>query len=121
MASETGDDVALVQELVAAVPDFEGLLEMHEFNMDGVLPHVFFWDMTREVLESYMTDSGPNAVWRRTIAFLENRIGRSEKADGVIGTSFLFSLPWPGKPGYGIVAELGPRLRQAFNELRPTG
>jgi hypothetical protein len=119
--SGVGDDIALVQELVAAVPEFEDLCEAHEFNQHGVLSHVFFWDMTQELLESYRDDPGPDAVWRRTIAFLESRQGRSTEADTVIGTSFLFSLPWPDTPGHGIVEELGPRLRRAFSAVRPGG
>jgi hypothetical protein len=115
---ESGDDVALVRELVAAVPEYEGLYETHEYNNHGVAPHVFLWDMTQEALESYRDDPGPDALWRRTIAFLENRLGRSKEADTVIGTSFLYSLPWPAGPGYEIVEELGPKLRRMFSEVR---
>jgi hypothetical protein len=118
---EPGDDVALVRELVAAVPEYEDLYEVHEFNNHGVAPHVFFWDMTQEALESFADDQGPDAVWRRTIAFLENRLGRSKEADTVIGTSFLYSLPWPNTPGYEIVEDLGPKLRKMFDEVRPGG
>jgi hypothetical protein len=119
--SDEGDDIALVKELVAAVPDFEDLYEADEFNNGGVLPHVFFWDMTQDVLESYREDPSPDALWRRTIAFLESRLGQSAKADTVIGTSFLYSLPWPGTPGYGIVEELGPKLRYMFSQVRAGG
>lgn len=121
MGNDVGDDIALVKELVTAVPEFEDLYEADEFNNGGVLPHVFFWDMTQEVLESYREDHSPDAVWRRTIAFLENRLGRSAEADTVIGTSFLYSLPWPGTLGYGIVDELGPKLRQMFSSVRAGG
>jgi hypothetical protein len=121
MEPDPGDDVALVRELAAAVPAFDDLLDLHEFNNGGVLPHVFFWDMTQEVLESYREDRGPEALWRQTIVFLENRLGRSQAADTVIGTSFLYSLPWKDKPGYEIVEELGPKLRRMFAEVRPGG
>jgi hypothetical protein len=79
-------------------------------------------DMTQEaVLPSYREDDGPDALWRRVIAFLDRRFGQSQAADTVIGTSFLYSLPWPEQPGYGIVEELGPTLRRVFAEVRPGG
>ncbi len=121
MAPDVSDDVALVQELVAAVPELEELYEVHVFNQHGTLPHIFFWDMTQDVLASYQEDDGPDALWRQTLAFLERRFGGSREADAVIGTSFLYSLPWPGQPGYGIVEELGPTLRRVFSEVRPGG
>jgi hypothetical protein len=39
----------------------------------------------------------------------------------VIVTSFLFNLPWPDQPGYGLVDHLGPVMSTQFALIRPPG
>ncbi|MEU7968927.1 hypothetical protein AB0D09_36660 [Streptomyces sp. NPDC049097] len=56
-------DVQLVRDLVAASPGFEGLFDAHVFNEDGVLPHVFFWDVVQETVASFL---GEGEKGRRT-------------------------------------------------------
>ncbi|WP_221357109.1 hypothetical protein [Streptomyces beigongshangae] len=113
-------DVQLVRDLVAAVPGFEDLLEAHVFNEDGVLPDLFFWDVVQETVASFL--EGDETDWRVTLRFLEEqfRLGDPEVAR-VITTAFLFSLPWPGQPGYGLVERLGPAMSTRFTAIRPSG
>jgi hypothetical protein len=112
-------DVQLVEELVMRLPAFEDLYESHVFNEDGVLPHVFFWDVTQETVASFLGDEdAPD--WRATVAFLEEQFGAAEpKAREVVVTSFLDSLPFPGQPGSDLTRYLGPQLTSKLAELRP--
>ncbi|MFE9780944.1 hypothetical protein ACFYPA_22660 [Streptomyces sp. NPDC005775] len=125
-------DVRLVKDLVAEVPAFEDLYATHVFNQGGVLPHVFFWDVTQETVRSYVgpeADAGARADaladapdWRRTLRFLEEQCARGVPGiDEVVVTSFLEYLPFPGKPGHEIVRELGPVMAATFAKVRPAG
>ncbi|MGC0420011.1 hypothetical protein [Embleya sp. AB8] len=113
-------DVRLVRDLVAVVPGFEDLFDVHVFNEHGVLPHVFFWDVVRETVASFL--GGDETDWRVTLRFLEEqlRLDVPETAQ-VITTSFLFNLPWPDQPGYGLVDHLGPAMSAQFAAIRPSG
>ncbi|MFD5929997.1 MULTISPECIES: hypothetical protein [unclassified Streptomyces] len=113
-------DVQLVRDLVAAVPGFEDLFDAHVFNEDGVLPHVFFWEVVQETVASFL--GGDETDWRVTVRFLEEQLRLDvPEVARVITTSFLFSLPWPDQPGYGLVDHLGPALSTRFAAIRPAG
>ncbi|WLQ50653.1 hypothetical protein P8A21_25645 [Streptomyces poriferorum] len=115
-------DVQLVKDLVAQIPAFEDLYETHVFNQDGVLPHVFFWDVTQETVQSYLGLDADAPDWRRTLRFLEEQSARDVPGiDEVVVTSFLEYLPFPGKPGHEIVGELGPVMAAKFAKVRPAG
>lgn len=121
-------DVRLVKDLVAAIPAFEDLYATHVFNQGGVLPHVFFWDVTQETVHAYLAldadadADAPGPDWRRTLRFLEEQCARGVPGiDEVVVTSFLEYLPFPGKPGHGIVGELGPVMAAKFARVRPAG
>ncbi|MCX5142553.1 hypothetical protein [Streptomyces sp. NBC_00338] len=123
-------DIRLVRDLVAEIPAFEDLYATHVFNEDAVLPHVFFWDVTQETVRSYLGldgdedgDEGGDALdWRSVLRFLEERSSRGvPEIDEVVVTSFLAYLPFPGKPGHGIVRELGPVMAAKFTAIRPGG
>lgn len=145
-----GEDagVRLVTELVERVPGFRDLYESHVFNEDTVLAHVFFWDVTRETVRSYLgaaakagtdTEAGTGVAagacacagagpdgdvpdWRRTLEFLEEQSTRGIAGiDEVVVTSFLGYLPFPGSPGHDITRELGPALAVRFARIRPAG
>ncbi|WP_351226126.1 hypothetical protein [Streptomyces sp. NPDC002133] len=118
----TTPDVQLVQDLVARIPEYEDLYESHVFNEDGVLPHVFFWDVVQEVVRSYLGEDPEAPDWRRTLDFLEEHSARGvPEIDAVIVTSFLDDLPYPGRPGHDIVQHLGPVLAAKFAKIRPSG
>lgn len=121
-APDAPPDVQLVKDLVAEIPAFEDLYETHVFNQDGVLPHVFFWDVTQETVQSYLGLDADAPDWRRTLRFLEEQSARNVPGiDEVVVTSFLEYLPFPGKPGHEIVGELGPVLAAEFAKVRPAG
>lgn len=113
-------DAQLVRDLVAAAPGFEGLFDAHVFNEDAVLPHVFFWDVVQETVASFLGGEGTD--WRVTLRFLEEqlRLDAPEVAE-VVTTSFLFNLPWPDQPGYGLVDHLGSAMSARFAAIRPSG
>ncbi|MFG2596844.1 hypothetical protein [Streptomyces sp. NPDC048462] len=130
------EGVRLVTDLVERVPGFRDPYEAHVFNEDTVLPHVFFWDVTRETVRSYLgaeadvdgdrDADGDGAVgapdWRRTLGFLEEQFTRGIAGiDEVVVTSFLGYLPFPGSPGHGLTKELGPALAAGFARIRPAG
>ncbi|MEV7324535.1 hypothetical protein [Streptomyces sp. NPDC093970] len=113
-------DVQLVRDLVAVAPGFEGLYDAHVFNEDAVLPHVFFWDVVQETVASFLGEGGTD--WRVTLRFLEEQLGLDVPEVGqVVTTSFLFNLPWPDRPGHGLVGHLGPALSARFAAIRPSG
>ncbi|MEU3619019.1 hypothetical protein ABZ725_42875 [Streptomyces sp. NPDC006872] len=113
-------DVQLVRDLVVAEPGFEGAFDAHVFNEDGVLPHVFFWDVVQETVASFL--GGDKTDWRLTLRFLEEqfRLDVPEVAQ-VVTTSFLFNLPWPDQPGHSLVDHLGPTMSARFAAIRPSG
>ncbi|SEE18977.1 hypothetical protein SAMN05428939_7661 [Streptomyces sp. TLI_105] len=56
-------DVRLVEDLVARFPVFEDAYDAHVDNMDGVLPHVFFWDVTQDVVRSFVGQRPDATSW----------------------------------------------------------
>ncbi|GAA0976683.1 MULTISPECIES: hypothetical protein [Nocardiopsidaceae] len=112
----------LVTDLVAAVPWLEEDYECHVDLDGGPLPHVFFWDVTRAVVASFLSDGSHGLDWEGVLGFLEEQSARGvPEVDVVIGTSFLYSLPWPGQPGYALVGHLGPVMAERFGRIRPDG
>ncbi|MFJ8608092.1 hypothetical protein ACIRH0_12950 [Streptomyces sp. NPDC093675] len=115
-------DVQLVEYLVARFPALEDSYSAHVFNEDGVLPHVFFWDVTQDVVNSFVAQDPDALDWRSVLAFLEEQLSRGiPKVNEVICTSFLWYLPNPGDPGYEIINHLGPTMTRKFREMRPHG
>jgi hypothetical protein len=117
------DDIRFLEELVAAVPEFGELYEIHVENNGEPLPHVFFGlDVTPAVVDSYLGKDPEAPDWRATLEFLERQLGRGiPDVTEVIVTSFLDQLPYKQEPGYGVVEHLGPLLSAKYRELRPWG
>jgi hypothetical protein len=116
-------DAVLVRDLVARFPPLEPAFRDHlRDNFGDVLPHVFFWDVTQQVIASYVAADPAPIDWRAVLAFLADRYTTGDaRVHGLIEVSFLESLPVPGHEGAGIVAELPPVLRPAFGRVRPGG
>ncbi|GAA4612621.1 hypothetical protein GCM10023195_54260 [Actinoallomurus liliacearum] len=112
-------DVQLVKDFVAAVPGFEDLYDAHVFNEGGVLSIVFFWEVVRETVSSFL--GGDETDWRVTLRFLEEQLRLDVREVNQVVASFLFYLPWPHQPGYGLVDHLGPSMRAKFATIRPAG
>ncbi|MFE9466750.1 hypothetical protein ACFYNW_24330 [Streptomyces virginiae] len=113
--------VRLVDDLVAQVPGFEDAYECHVCNENGVLAHVFFWDVVQDTVRSYLGEGDPDGpAWRGVLAFLEEETRRRVPgAIEVIVTSFLYDLPYEGEPGFGIERHLGPAMKARYLQLRP--
>ncbi|WP_326728879.1 hypothetical protein OG478_22145 [Streptomyces phaeochromogenes] len=110
------DDIRFLEELVAAVPEFGELYEIHVENNGEPLPHVFFGlDVTPAVVDSYLGKDPEGPDWRATLEFLEEQSELQVPAiTEVIVTSFFDNLPFRGEPGHGIVEHLGPVMAAAF-------
>ncbi|WP_083936411.1 DUF7674 family protein [Nocardiopsis ganjiahuensis] len=112
----------LVIDLVCEFPSLEDAYESHLFNEGEVLPHVFFWDVTNEVIDSFLADEPHALEWSSLLDFLELKFRNGESGvRSVIGTSFLWYLPHPGAPGCEIVNFLGFSMALKFRDIRPQG
>lgn len=110
----TPSTVALIQQLVAAVPAFEEAYENHLANFDEVLPTVFMEEVRQSVIASFQ-GAVCEPDWRGTLAFLEERFALGgEDVQNVIFLSFIYPLPFPNEPGHGIVAHLGPAMAERY-------
>ena len=89
------ESARLVDELAQRLPKLQDAYDSHVFNEGGVLPHVSFWDVTQEVVRSFISGG-----------------------DEALVTSFLHYLPYPTQPGYGLVDELGAVMSGRFRDLR---
>ncbi|WP_329390283.1 hypothetical protein OG625_39780 (plasmid) [Streptomyces sp. NBC_01351] len=120
-AEKAAASMRLVDDLVAQVPGFQDAYESHVFNENGVLPHMFFWDVVQDTVHSYLAEGDPDGPdWRRVLAFLEEETRhRVPGAIEVIVTSFLNDLPYEGEPAHGIEAHLGPAMKKRYLQLRP--
>ncbi|QFG24698.1 hypothetical protein [Actinomadura sp. WMMB 499] len=117
-----GADVQFVQDLVAEFPYFEETYDAHCYPDEDVYPHVVFWDITQAVVRSFVARGSHALDWRAVLVFLEERVSRDvPEVTVVICTSFLWNLPFPDDPGYGITEHLGPVLARRFQEVRPNG
>jgi hypothetical protein len=89
---------------------------------------VFFGiEVTRKVVTAFVADAGRDAAgdqldWRGVLDFLDRRLQSGDEAARLlVGTSFLFRLPLPGREGHAIVNELGDELARLFALARPNG
>ncbi|MEU4237737.1 hypothetical protein [Actinoplanes sp. NPDC026619] len=64
-------DVQLVLDLVTKIPGFEEIYEIHVGENDEVLPHVIFWDITQEVVASFLRNDPEPSKWSAALHFLE--------------------------------------------------
>jgi hypothetical protein len=114
------ESVELVENLVARFPVLRGNYDAHLFNEGTILPHVFFWDLTQEVVQVFILGDDATLDWRGVLDYLEEQVKSGNKdIFEVIVTSFLWYMPYPGKPGHGLVQELGPELSRRLLEQRP--
>ena len=114
----------LVTDLVAGFPWFAEAYDCH-VDIDGPLPHLFFWDITRAVVAAFLSDlsGGSHGLdWEGVLGFLEEQSQREVyEVDVVVNTSFLCFLPYPGQPGHALVEHLGPVMAKRFKRIRPDG
>jgi hypothetical protein len=120
-ASESNPrNVRLVEELVAAFPQFSPLLDEHRAYYSEIIPHNFMAEVTRQVIETYVhrtQDIRAAEELARLFEFLEAKFDNGDKATRELLTdSFIEHLPYPWEHGWepgaeDIRAMLGPAMR----------
>jgi hypothetical protein len=111
----------MVVDFVHAHPHFEDLFDLHSFAEGVVLPHVFFAMVLDEVVSNYHNPA-PAFDTNALFAFLEKCLeGGNPEIVGVITTSFVDDLPWPGQENSGIADELPPLLALEYDRSHTQG
>ncbi|RIK03679.1 MAG: hypothetical protein DCC49_13905 [Acidobacteria bacterium] len=121
--------IDLIDRLVARFPPLEPILREHiADNFGEVLPHLFFGDLTRFVVQQYCeqmsSDSGPRAatdskpIVGELLDALEDEFthGTSEVQE-LIAVSFLENLPARGERGEGIRELLGREMASELSRI----
>jgi hypothetical protein len=103
--SLAAQDVALVGLLVDRCPSLLPVLQQHVDDF-GLLPHVFFGDVTRWVVGRYITQPSDPEL-EAALELLEQEFARAEE---LICASFLGNLPGKTDAGAGIRDCLGEEL-----------
>ena len=100
-----------VGALVDRFPDLMPLLHDHLEVYDELLTHVFMADVTQWAID--LESRGDSETLTELLEYLEGKFrdGSAEERE-IVGVSFVENLPDPGEPGRGLVARLGPTLRE---------
>jgi hypothetical protein len=111
----TTADEQLVAELVERFPGLRDQFDEHVRDNEEVLPHVFFGDVTRYVLDLYRRsregDSAARAELQALLAFLDERFAAGGPDEqNLLAVSFVENLPKPHEDDDGIRDLLGPHL-----------
>lgn len=108
--SASAAEAQFLYRMVDEIPYLRERLQEHFERFRRPLGHVFVGEMVFEVFGMYA--GGRLETIRPLLDFLEREFGYDEDVDNVIAVSFVEMLPDPGETGYGIEAELGPKLRR---------
>ncbi len=108
----------VLPSLLAEVPELRPLYDEHVRDNDQALPHVFFADLTRYVVQlaravDQAHDVGFPSPLLRVLSFLENTLtSKDVRVQELVSVSFLENLD-PADAAYTrLKALLGPRLRR---------
>jgi len=115
------DDAHLLEDLVERVPALRKTYEIHVANEGGVLAHLLMADVFDDVMNAFQgtDEADPDLDWRAVLAFLEERLAGGDLAAArLIVTSFLDYVPYPGRPGHDLAAELGPVMARRLAALQ---
>lgn len=112
----------VTEGLLQRAPELRPLLDEHIQQYDELLPHVFFGDVTRFVMDRVRAEGGAgnhDPVARRILGFLEDAMASSdENVQELVSVSFLENLD-PSDPAYEeLKAMLGPNLRRELENYR---
>ncbi len=116
-----------IEELVSKFSGLHHMFQEHvSDNFGELLPHLFFGDLTRYVVATYLAaQSGPieqqleaEREARALLAELEQAyaLGGNE-IEELIAVSFLENLPRPGEEGAGVREWLGPELTKQLRVI----
>jgi hypothetical protein len=109
--------ISFVKSTAARFPTLNLLLEEHvRDNLNEILPHVFFGDVTRHVLSLLFAESSDGLDTQRELRdildYLEDTYSSGdEELRELISVSFLENLPRPGEKGAQIREMVGSNLR----------
>lgn len=118
--------VHLIQRLVGRFPRLEPLLREHLADNFGVLlPHVFFGDLTRQIVKEFRRfdqigseqELADTRSLQELLDELEQGFARGGEEAELIAVSFLENLPRPGEEGAGVRDLLGPTLRAELAQM----
>jgi hypothetical protein len=120
------------QRLVEEVPELGGVLREHlADNFNELLPHLFFYDVTRVVVDNCgrvaLSASGNElGVVTRIVAFMEQAMSApDELVPNLVGVSFVENLSDELDVVRQIYAHCGPKLRKElawyFDESQLSG
>ena len=112
------ETVQLVSELVADAPELKRAYDEHVQENDGVLPHVFFSDLTRFVLSGFVLARGPRRESaQKLLARLEQAYsGKGHNVRELIVLSFIGNIE-RGQPGLdNLRASMASPLRSELDQ-----
>lgn len=110
------------RELARSIPELEPLLRDHEArNFGDLLPHVFFGDVTRFVMELHNDAEAGSLAAERTLgailtALEDGMRGSDDDITELIGASFLDNLERSDAAFGAIRMRLGKELRAALDD-----
>lgn len=115
----------VLDRLLAQVPELRPLYDAHLQDNDEALPHVFFGDVTRYVVQLVRAidrthDVGPPGPLGRVLSFLEEAMMSPDtRVQELVSTSFLEGLDPTDDTYTTLMALFGPSLRreiEGYNE-----
>ncbi len=110
--------VALVNSLVASFPGLRGSLADHiEENYGEMLPHVFFGDVTRYIIDLAGKPEASSEL-RKILDHLEEAfVCGSRDVIELVSVSFIENLPCEGKAAARVRQWLGPSLAKELRAI----
>ena len=115
--------VAFVQSLADRFPGLGAILDEHVKDFDEILPHLFFGDLTRYVVNLFIagrdTDGKPTELeLREILSHLEKAYASGDdELQELISVSFLEHLPRDGEDGSKIRGIVGPSLSKQLKVI----
>ncbi|MBU1168436.1 MAG: hypothetical protein KKD44_02625 [Proteobacteria bacterium] len=116
---------AFVLRLIKIVANLNCLYDEHIEDYDELIPHVFFGDLTRYVVDLYksiLDCSSDTKRWDELdtiLVYLENGIsGNDEKVQELIAVSFLENLDLTDSNARTLVERFGPYLKKELKMIR---
>jgi len=116
---------AFVLGLIKIVANLRYIYDEHIEDYDELLPHVFFGDLTRYVVELYksiLKDTSDKGKWdelEKILTYLENGMsGKDEKVQELIAVSFLENLDLTDSSLRTFEEKFGPHLKKELKLVR---
>lgn len=108
----------VVHALVRAVPELEELLSVHRADYGEVLPHVFFGDVTRFLVERAIGRSTHEDVLVRALEMLERASASTDSRVAELVHASICENLEDSSPEYSTIrALLGPRMMATMSQI----